>query len=365
MANESLALERAFPALCGKLPHVELACLPTRVHRLANLEADLGAKSLWIKRDDESCRLYGGNKPRKLEFILGDAIARGKRTVLTNGGIGTNHGLATTICARALGLKTILLLLQQPLTAAVRNNLRRDLAAGAEMHYAPSVAGLIARGLCVAGSALLHNELPYIIPTGGTSRIGVLGYVNAAFELREQISTGALPEPDYIFVPIGSGGTLAGLVLGAKLAGLHTAVVGVMVTDVLAPSPWRLARLANKTMHLLRQRAPELPPVRLAAADFAIIHGYLGTAYGAPTAAGKDAQERMQRREGIQLDTTYSAKCLAAMIDAVRAAPYHDAHVLFWNTYSSVDVDQQLGPLPDYRQLPQPFHQFFTGPLPA
>ncbi len=356
-------MERAFPALRGKLPHVELASLPTRVYRLANLQADLGAKSLWVKRDDESCRYYGGNKPRKLEFLLGDAIGRGKHTVLTNGGIGTNHGLATTICARALGLKTILLLLRQPLTAAVRNNLRRDFAAGAEMYYAPTVAGLIARGLRVAGAALLRNELPYIIPTGGTSKVGVLGYVNAAFELREQIGAGEMPEPDYIFVPVGSGGTLAGLVLGTKLAGLHTSVVGVMVTDVLAPTPTRLAWLANRTMRLLRQRAPELAPVQIVAADFPMIHGYLGAAYGAPTAAGREAQERMLRREDIQLDTTYSAKCVAAIIDAVQAPPYREANVLFWNTYSSVDVDKQLEPLPDYRQLPQPFHQFFTGPL--
>src|SRR6185295_14891536 len=141
-ADDVLAIERAFPALRGRLPRVRLTQLPTRVHRLARLGASLGTDDLWVKRDDESGTLYGGNKPRKLEFLLGEALARGKHSVLTSGGIGTHHGLATTICARSVGLQTILLLLKQPLTEHVRRCLLLDQAAAAELHYGANIPSL-------------------------------------------------------------------------------------------------------------------------------------------------------------------------------------------------------------------------------
>jgi len=318
-----------------------------------------------VKRDDESGTLYGGNKPRKLEFVLGDAVADGKRSVLTFGGIGTHHGLATTVCARAVGLRSILMLLPQPVTEHVRHCLLLDAAAGAELRYARSVARLSARTLQVCGRELMRGELPYIIPAGGSSPLGTVGYVNAAFELAEQITAGALPEPDWIFAPLGSGGTVAGLVLGTRLAGLRTRVAAVLVTDILPPSAERLARLATRSLAILRERCDAVPQVTIRPEDFRIVTGYLGPAYGAPTDASRTARELMARLEGIALETTYTAKCLAALIDAVRAPEYRTGRVLFWNTFSSVDPGVHLGPLPDYCQLPRVFHQFFTGPTVA
>jgi D-cysteine desulfhydrase len=355
-----LALEREFSSLRERLPRVPLTQLPTRVHRLARLGRELGVE-LWVKRDDESGRLYGGNKPRKLEFLLGDALADSKKSVLTFGGIGTHHGLATAICARAVGLRCILALLKQPVTEPVRRCLLLDYAAGAEMHYAATVPLITARALRICGRELLRGALPYIIPTGGTSPLGSLGYVNAAFELRDQIRAGELPEPDWIFVSMGSGGTVAGLTLGAKLAGLRTRVAAVLVTDILPPSAEKLARLAGKSLALLRHAAPEVPVVTVTPADFTIVQGYLGPSYGAPTDAGRRARDRIEQLEGIHLDTTYTAKCLAGMIETVRMPEYRRGPVLFWNTYSSVDPAAHLGPLPEWRELPRPFHQFFTG----
>ena len=360
-ADDVLAIERRFAALRGRLPRVRLTQLPTRVHRLERLGAQLHVDRLWVKRDDESGTLYGGNKPRKLEFLLGDALADHKKSVLTFGGIGTHHGLATAICARAVGLRCILALLKQPLTEHVRRCLLLDHAAGAEMHYAATVPLVTARALRICARELLRGELPYVIPTGGTSALGTLGYVNAAFELQEQIGTGELPEPDWIFVPMGSGGTVAGLVLGAKLAGLRARVAAVLVTDILPPSADKLARLATRSRALLRQQTSEVPAVAVSAGDFAILKGYVGPRYGAPTDAARSARDLMEKLEGIHLETTYTAKCLAGMIDAVRAPEYRGRTILFWNTYSSVDAAAHLGPLPDYRQLPRPFHQFFTG----
>lgn len=361
-----LALERRFPSLAAKMPRVPLTALPTPVQRLERLGTVAGSAALWIKRDDRSGTLYGGNKPRKLEFVLGDAIGQGKRSALTFGGIGTNHGLATAVCARSLGLRCILVLLRQPVTEHVRHCLLLYGAAGAELHYAPTVALLTARTLAVCARELARGQLPYIIPAGGTSVRGTLGYVNAAFELQEQIVAGELPEPDWIFVPLGSGGTVAGLALGAKLAGLRSRVAAVMVSDIMPPTADRLAAMGMKALAFLRARAPEIPSVVLTGADLTIVRGYLGDRYGAPTEAARRARDLMADLEGVRLETTYTAKCLAALLDAVRLPTYRDARILFWNTFSSIDPSPHLGPLPAYHELPSVFHQFFQGePVPA
>jgi len=360
-AGDNLAMARAFPALRTALPRAHLTRLPTRVHRLTQLAATLGGAELWIKRDDECGILYGGNKPRKLEFLLGDALARGKRTVITSGGIGTHHGLATAICARSLGLRTILLLLKQPLTEHVRRCLLLDYAAGAELVYGASIASLAVRGLGVCARELLRGELPYIIPTGGTSARGTVGYVNAAFELHEQIAAGELPEPDWIFVPMGSGGTVAGLVLGAALAGLRSRVVAVLVSDIFPPSAMQLARLATRTLVGLRRHAPSLPQVTVSPKAIRIVDEYVGPGYGTPTEAGRSARDALAALEDIRLETTYTAKCLAAVLDAVRGGTY-PGRILFWNTYSSVDPAAHLGPLPDFHRLPPRLQRFFSGP---
>lgn len=361
-----LAMERRFPSLTGKLARVSLTVLPTPVERMDRLSASVGDADLWIKRDDRSGTMYGGNKPRKLEFSLGDALAQGKRAVMTFGGIGTNHGLATAVCARSLGLRCILVLLRQPVTEHVRRSLLLYGAAGAELHYAPTVGPVAVRAAAVCLRELLRGQLPYVIPAGGTSVRGTLGYVNAAFELQEQVAAGALPEPDWIFVPLGSGGTVAGLAAGLKLAGLRSRVAAVLVTDILPPTAERLARLGTNALEFLRSRAPEVPAMSVTADDLTIVRGYLGDCYGAPTEAARHARDLMADCEGIRLETTYTAKCLAALLDAARQPDRRRSHLMFWNTYSSVDPTPHLGRMPAYRELPRVFHQFFLGaPVPA
>ncbi len=318
--DSPLAIEQSFPALRGRLPRLLLTQLPTRVHRLDQLSARLGI-DLWVKRDDESGRVYGGNKPRKLEFILGDARARDKSTILTFGGIGTNHGLATALCAREIGLRTILVLLRQPVTESVRRSLLLDHAAGAEMYYAAGLPGVTSRALWLCGRGWLRGELPHIVPAGGTSPLGTLGYVNAAFELKEQIAAGLVPEPAWIFVALGTGGTVAGLTLGARLAGLRSRVVGVLVTDILPPGPRRLARMAEQARRMLARYA-DVGGVRAEPGDFTVRQGFCGAAYGAPTDEGRWARDQMRELEGIHLETTYTGKCLAAVIAAARSSEY-------------------------------------------
>jgi D-cysteine desulfhydrase len=357
-ATTDLALVRRFPAL-ARLPRHALTTLPTPVQPLARLARRRNLGALWIKRDDLSGPLYGGNKPRKLEFLLGAARQRGRRAVITFGGIGTHHGLATAICARDAGLRTVLVLLPQPVTDHVRHCLLLDQAVGAELHLAGSVSGVALAALRQCALGMLRGSPLAIIPTGGSSGRGAIGYVNAAFELAEQVRAGVAPEPDAIFVALGSGGTVAGLALGCRLAGLRTRVVGVLVTDILPPSPARLVGLARGSLRRLRAIAPEIPAVELQPNDITIVRDYVGPAYGAVTEAGSAAQRQLLDDEGITLEPTYTAKCMAAVLDLAAQSPYREQTLLFWNTYSSVDVEARVGPLPDWRSLPRAFHRFF------
>jgi D-cysteine desulfhydrase len=355
-----LPLVRRYPAIAGAFRRHPLTILPTAVQRLSRLEGARGVGPLWIKRDDRSGPLYGGNKPRKLEWLLGDALARGRRSVLTFGGIGTHHGLATTITAADAGLRTILVLVPQPVNEHVRRNLLLDLAFGAEMHFAPSLAGAVAAGLRVLARGRLRGDPPLVIPTGGTSARGALGYVNAAFELAEQVRTGELPAPDWIFVPLGSGGTVAGLVLGLAMAGLESRVAAVLVTDIVPPSAASLARLARSTARRLARVCGTIDAPILAR-DFTIVRDQLGRGYGHATEEAEEASRAFLESEGVELETTYTAKCAAALLSLAAQPPYRGTNLLFWNTYSSVDPGVRLDRLPDFHQLPAPFHRFFAA----
>jgi D-cysteine desulfhydrase len=358
-ATADLALVRRAPGLQA-LPRHALTRLPTPVAPLAQLAARAAVGPLWIKRDDVSSPLYGGNKPRKLEWLLGAARARGRRGVITFGGIGTHHGLATALCARDAGLHTVLVLMPQPVTEHVRRCLRLHRAAGAEMHLAGGVGGIVVQSLlrCVRG--LLRGAPLAIVPTGGTSSLGAVGYVNAGFELAEQIRAGALPEPAAIIVPLGSGGTVAGLALGCKLAGLRSRVIGVLVTDILPPSARRLASLGNATLHRLRRVDRSLSAAPLTAADIEIERGFLGAGYGAVTDDGLAAARLIADSEGVALETTYTAKAGAALLALAQRPEWRGKPLLFWNTYSSIDPAASLPPLPDWRALPPAFHRFFS-----
>lgn len=354
-----IALDRRCPGLSERLGRFPLCDLPTRVAPLERLAKAQGLGELWVKRDDESCRLYGGNKPRKLEFLVGRARRRGRRTLMTFGGFGSHHALATTICAREAGLRTTLVLIPQPVTDHVRHVLLLDAAFGAEIQPVRSVPGAAGRGLRLYARGFLRRDWPEYVPTGGTSALGTIGYVNAALELAEQVAAGELPEPDWIFVPLGSGGTVAGLVAGLALTALKTRVAAVLVTDILPPGPARLSRTARAALRLMRAHGAGLPPLAVRRADFTIVRGFLGDGYGAPTDDGIAARRLLLDTEGIELETTYGAKCLAALLAAARTAGYRGKRILFWNTYSSIDPGAALPRLPDHGVLPRELHRLF------
>ena len=158
---------------------------------------------------------------------------------------------------------------------------------------------------------------------------------------------------------MGGGGTASGLVLGLKLAGLRRRGAAVLVTDICPPTRARLARQVHATLRRLRLVQPEIPPVGISAEDFVIVRGFGGRCYGDSTEEARQALRLAAEHEDLLLETTYTAKCLAAVLHLAGYTPYRGATLLFWNTYNSVPM-RSPEDLPDFRQLPASFHRFFV-----
>lgn len=329
-----------FPELVGKIEHQEIASLPTPVELLPT------GKNCWIKRDDLSHSVYGGNKIRKLEFIIADALACGKRRIVTFGAIGTNHGVATAMVCRQFGLKCRIYLFDQPITNVVRQNLRLMQALGAELRYCGSLARTVMTFYMHPTRAKSEN---YFLFAGGSSPLGTLGFVNAAFELRQQIDENQLPKPKLIVCPVGSGATLAGLSLGMTMANLPIRVVGIRVAPShLGPLPTCTRetemKLMEQTQRLLAKHA------RTSSQQLSLpilLDDYYGKGYGEETELARDAAIHFDRI-GIRLESTYTAKAAAAFL-AIQATT--DEPVLFWNTFNSRDVTE-LASAADTKLLP-------------
>ncbi len=351
----SLALFERFPRLAARLPRRPFVAGPTPVESLAL--PGVPEATLYVKRDERSCPLYGGNKPRKLEFVIGRALERGVRRLVTTGGLGTNHGLATTILGREAGLATSLILVHQPVTDEVRQKLLLHAAYGAEVVYGGrGVPGAVAAGLPVLIRSALRGERPVLVPTGGSSPRGNAGFVSAGLELAQQVRQGLLPEPERLYVAVGTAGTLAGLWVGLRLAGLRTRPIGVLVTDILAPSPARVRRAAQASLRLLRRLDPAVPELPLPGSELGWIADQVGPGYGAASDAAREAVAAA-RDAGLALETTYTGKCLAA-VRADAAAGRLSGPVLFWNTYNAVDVAARAPRALDPEALPASLRRF-------
>lgn len=324
-------LSSKFPLLMKSLSPLPLASLPTPVKHLSNL-----SDHLYLKQDNLTSSLYGGNKTRKLEFLLAEAKRAGAQTVVTMGGIGSNHLLATTLHAAKLGLRTVGVVFPQPETDSVKRNLLADRGGGAELVFIPSkylLPAYVAKTLISLRRR--EGKKPVLIPGGGSSPLGVLGFVNAALELADQIKAGDLPEPEMIFVAYGTGGTAAGLSLGLQLSGLKTKVVAVRVIDRLIANRPRLMMLTSSTAHYLTSRTDQTARPASIGQNLEVRQGYTGPGYGYPTEEAERAVEVFKKEEGVKLEFTYTGKAAAAFLAEAKTT---SAPLLFWNTYSSADI---------------------------
>lgn len=321
-------LHRRFPALADSLKQVQLGTGPTPVRRLDALGVD---NELWLK--DESGfgdGGWGGNKPRKLEWIIPEMHRRNRPTLFTVGGIGTHWGLAAALYGRDNGIHTVLGLVDQPIDDHVRDQLRRLEASGATLHRYPSVRRLKLAAPWILARHTSRGRVPYYQPAGGSSPIGTLGCVETALEIAAQVEAGELPEPATVVTAVGSGGTAAGLALGLRLAGLKTRVFGVVVNDMLTLDAPTIAGLAGKTEDLLRKRGAEFAPIRIGAGDVTMRKDWLGETYGATTPASLDAERMAAEKEGLTLEPVYTSKALAAILELQDSLP---GPVLYLNTH--------------------------------
>ena len=367
MERERPLLFEIYPNLKDKVPWIPLLSnIPTPVDRLEKLEACFQNNNtkIFIKRDDKNHNVYGGNKLRKFEFIFAHARKKKRKGIVTIGGTGTNHGLACAIIARELGMRCDLFLFPQPLTWHVQRSLILYNHFGAKLHLSKNFFTL---ALKVLGHQISHPKHYIMLPGGSLlvgigSPVGTLGFINAAFELKTQINKGILPEPDVIFVAGGSGGTAAGLIVGCKLAGLQTRVKIIAVSMDWVINPSTVTKNANSAIKYLRKRDKIIPEIKIKEDDFEVINEYLGSDYGIKTIRGQQAIDKVMETEGRQrkfkLETTYTGKAMAAMLDYISSN--NDEVVLFWNTYNSNDLDHILRTSGfNYHDLPKKFHQFY------
>jgi 1-aminocyclopropane-1-carboxylate deaminase/D-cysteine desulfhydrase-like pyridoxal-dependent ACC family enzyme len=316
------ALFRARPWL-HELPHRSLGDFPTPVERVEGLLPR--NVELWVKREDRSGAIYGGNKVRKLEFLLADAERHQRTRVFTMGGWGSNHALATARYARCLGMKCTLALFPQPMNDPVRAQLARDLDAGAEVHQLSNVAFVAPHWLKAA-----MDPATGIVPAGGSSVLGSIGWASGADEIREQIASQELPRPHVVYTALGSCGTVAGLLAG--FAGLPHAPDEICAVRVV---PWIVGN-AHTTHTLeegvLRRLWGDASPSRVA---LRIEHGQIGRGYGHPTAAALAAVEAAAGA-GLRLETTYTGKVMAQLLADATSGNLDGKRVLFIHSYSSV-----------------------------
>jgi D-cysteine desulfhydrase len=350
----SALLER-FPGLCERLPYRSLGCFPTAIERVHGLVSS--RVEVFIKREDRAAALYGGNKVRKLEHLLGEAPGEPRaaagvpRRLIAYGTYGSNYTLATGLFGRALGYEVAAVLYPQPLTALVRDRLYEQLGAGVRLWVCPSYlqVPLLRRRARRELAGPAPQPLIETAP-GGSSPLGTLGWVSGGLEIAAQVAAGEAPRFDAVYAALGSGGMVAGLWLGLGEAAAELVAVRVV--------PWPIASrttvrwLAGRTASLLRSLHQGVPPPLPPRPQLRLDGRWVGGGYAHPTAAGLGAMARAAA-VGVQLEPTYTGKTLAALLADADAGRLDGKRVLFIHSYNSVDLaplraQGAAHPLPDW-----------------
>ena len=324
---------------------LQLCDLPTPFESLEGPSEDYDV-ALSVKRDDLTNPVYGGNKVRKLEFLLGRALAEERTAVLTFGAYGSNHALATAVHARGAGLEPHVVLSPQAPTPYARATLLAHAGLGTVIHLAEGWDG--ARAAVEARAELRSSGTdPLVIPMGGTDATGVLGYVNAALESHAQ------READVMYVAGGTLGTALGLALGLAAVGASTRVVAVRVTPAEVAHEQYARKITAETVAHLREADPSFPALTLDDLAFDFRHDWFEPGYGVVTPETLESVGA-GGHAGLVLETTYTGKAYAAMLADARRGDLAGRRVLFWDTYNSAampapgDVLALPAPLQDY-----------------
>jgi L-cysteate sulfo-lyase len=312
------------------LPHLALGALPTPIDSAPRLRDAIGMGArLVVKRDDALPFGFGGNKVRKLGLIAAQARADGIDTLVTCGGVQSNHCRATAAAAARLGMACHLVVNGAPPTRLSGNALLDDLL-GAQVHYVPDRTARAPRMQALAAELRDAGRTPLVIPLGASTPLGALGLALGVAELVQQ---GIVP--DVIVHATSSGGTQAGLIAGCALFGLDTQVIGISADDPVSEIGAIVTELCGGIEALL-----SLSPGAMAAGDRFRAHAeFVGDGYGMPSEASREAQALAARTEALFTDHWYTAKALAGLIAHARAGSFRDGQtVMFWHTGGQVGL---------------------------
>ena len=309
-----------------RFPRVRLVNLPTPLQTMPRLTKALNGPQLWIKRDDCTGLAFGGNKERKTEFAMGDALSRKADIVITAGPVQSNHSRATAAAASRLGLKVILVLSgEEPKT--YDGNLLLDWLLGAEIRFLNGKAKKPGRAQFmeeIAEDLRKKGHVPYVIPGGASYPPGAIAYANAMLEMSRQAQLDGF-RIDHVVHAAGSGGTQAGLVLANKILGSKADVVGISAEPNLKDE------LVEKTIEIANATVKKLHAgISVDSDDVILNEDYAGEAYEVPTSEALDAISLVAKTEGILLDPIYTGRAMAGLIDLTRRCLFRkDDNVVF------------------------------------
>ena len=345
-------LRARFPALSAQLPRATLATLPTP---LVNERTSFSGseRTLFVKYDNRTGSIYGGNKVRKLEYIFPRAKARQCIRVATFGTAGSNHALATALYARFYGFDCTCFLANQAKTANVAATLNKHIRNGTEI---VRYGGDYASRLHVLRENLWGRHA-WVIPMGGSSWLGTIGFVAAGLELADQLSACALPAPDRLYVAAGTMGSAVGIALGLALAGLDTEVQAVRVSAPSIMNRARLDRLLRKTAMMMHRLDDSVPPGLAGMAKVRVRDEFFGPGYARGSPETDEAIAFSADALGLELETTYTAKAMAALLADWRTGG--DFSALYWHTYNSAPLDVPSDRPLDQAALPAEFLGYF------
>ncbi len=306
-------------------PHVSLGHFPTPLEFMKNLTHNLDGPQLWIKRDDCTGLASGGNKTRKLEFALGDALAQGADTILTTGGVQSNHARQTAAACARLGLRCILLLVAPPDWATdsyrTSGNIHLDKIFGADIHIIPQGADPNEEIAAYAANVSDTGGKAYMIPLGASTATGALGYVACALEIFTEN-----PNVSHVISAAGSGGTQAGLIAGFAALGEDVICEGIDIDAERNRTEQRTRNLLPDIMSLIGADHVTLPPV-------IVRDGYAGEGYGVISPLAETAKQQVAHSEGLILDSAYTGKAMSALIAGVKEGRYgKDDTIVFLHT---------------------------------
>ena len=347
-------LVNAYPGLSGKLRKVALANLPTPTGT-GSVPTAAGGREIGIKYDNLTSAYYGGNKLRKLEYLLQRAIDRRAKRVATFGSVSSNHALATALYAQRLELGCTCLLSDQVKTPAIARALRMLMQCGAEI--VPYGGGYRSRIATMRHH--VQGRRSCVIPLGGSSWLGTAGYVAAGLELAGQVEAGEIGSPARIYIAAGTMGSAAGLALGLALAGLESEVQAVRVTPETIMNRERLERLMAKTAVMLNRLDPGIPIDIHRRARIEIRHEFFGDGYAVSNPATDAAVATARDALSLWLEPTYTGKAMAALLHDAAEPRYSDTSLMFWNTYNSNPLPEMPGSAVDFGRLPGEFLHYF------